>query len=175
MSPNLQSFWQDSTHAIRDILAEHMKAQCIPVTADVTALYSNIPLKEGLEKFKEALDNPQLRPQPKLPTTFLMTLFSFVLLFNIFIFNNQHFLQLIGTAMGTRVAPTFACIFMGWLETVILAIWMGTKPHLWRRYIDDIFFQWYGTEEELLRFIEHCNNSHETIKFTLTTAFRQDL
>ena len=97
---------------------------------------------------------------------------SFVLLFNVFIFNNQHFLQLIGTAMGTRVAPTFACIFMGWLETLILATWMGTQPHLWRRYIDDIFFLWYGTEEELLRFIEHCNKSHETIKFTFDYSFQ---
>ena len=125
-----------------------------------------------MEKFGEALDNPNLRPQPKLPTTFLLTLLSFVLFFNVFIFNGQHFLQLIGTAMGTRVVPTFACIFMGWVETMILASWMGTRPHLWRRYIDDIFFLWYGTEEELLRFIEHCNKSHETIKFTFDYNFK---
>jgi hypothetical protein len=93
-------------------------------------------------------------------------------MFNVFIFNGQHFLQLIGTAMGTRVAPTFACIFIGWLETLILATWLGTKPHLWKRYIDDIFFLWYGTEEELLRFIEHCNSSHETIKFTFDYNFK---
>ena len=139
MVPNLPSFWQDSPHAIRDLRAENSKGpqptQCIPVTADVTALYPNIPLKEGMEKFKEALDNPKLRPNPELPTTFLMTLLSFVLFFNVFIFNGQHFQQLIGTAMGTRVAPTFACIFMGWLETMILATWMGTQPHLWRRYM----------------------------------------
>ena len=108
-------------------------------TADVTALYSNIPLEEGMSKFKEALDNPKLRPQPKLPTSFLMTLLSFVLFFNVFIFNGHHFLPLIGTAMGTRVAPTFACIFMGWLEVKILASWMGTQPYMWKRYIDDIF------------------------------------
>ena len=82
---------QDSPHAIRDLMAENSKgpqpAQCVPVTADVTALYSNIPLKEGMDKFKEALENPKLRPQPKLPTSFLMTLLSFVLLFNVFIFN----------------------------------------------------------------------------------------
>ena len=176
MVANLPSFWQDSPHAIRDLRAENIKGpqppQCIPVTADVISLYPNIPLQEGMEKFREALDNPNLRPQPKLPTTFLLTLLSFVLFFNVFIFNGQHFLQLIGTAMGTRVAPTFACIFMGWVETMILASWMGTRPHLWRRYIDDIFFLWYGTEEELLRFIEHCNKSHETIKFTFDYNFK---
>ena len=158
MVPNLPSFWQDSPHAIRDLRAENSKGpqptQCIPVTADVTALYPNIPLKEGMEKFKEVLDNPKLRPNPELPTTFLMTLLSFVLFFNVFIFNGQHFQQLIGTAMGTRVAPTFACIFMGWLETMILATWMCTQTHIWRRYVDDIFFLWYGTEEELLRTLQ---------------------
>ena len=66
MVPNLDSFWQESPHAIRDLMAENVKgpqpAQGIPVTADVMSLYSNIPLKEGKQKFKEALDNPKLRP-----------------------------------------------------------------------------------------------------------------
>ena len=176
MVPNLDSFWQDSPHAIRDLMSQNQKGpqpfQAIPVTADVSALYSNIPQQQGMEKFREALDNPKLRPQPKLPTVFLMMLLSFVLTFNVFIFNGHHFLQRIGTAMVTRVAPTFACIFMGWLETQILATWLETKPHLWRRYIDDIFFLWYGTEEELLRFIEHCNTAHKTIKFTFNYDFK---
>ena len=113
------------------------------------------PLKKGMEKFKEALDNPMPKPKPQHPTTFLMTLLLLLLLlffyfFYLFIFNGEHFQQLIGTAMGTRVASTFACFFMGWLETMILATWMGTHLHLclWRRYIDVIFFLWYGREEK---------------------------
>ena len=81
MVPNLDSFWQDSPHALRDLTAENEKGpqplQCVPVTADVTALYSNIPLEEGMKTFKEALENPKLRPQPELPMSFLMTLLSF--------------------------------------------------------------------------------------------------
>ena len=42
--------------------------------------------------------------------------------------------------MGTRVAPTYACIFMGALEVALLAAWSGTKPRMFRRYIDDGFF-----------------------------------
>ena len=61
---------------------------------------------------------------------------------------------------------------MGWLETMILATWLGTQPNLWRRYIDDIFFLWYGTAEELLKFIKHCKTSHETIKFTFDYDFK---
>jgi hypothetical protein len=73
--------------------------------------------------------------------------------------------------MGTRVAPSFACIFMGWLEAGLLEAWTGTAVRMWRRYIDDIFFIWYGTEEELKEFMQHCNSVHPTIKFT----FQYDL
>ena len=39
---------------------------------------------------------------------------------NIFEFNEELWIQLLGTAMGTRVAPTYANIFMDDLETKIL-------------------------------------------------------
>ena len=52
----------------------------------------------------------RFRPEPKLPTEFLMTLLMFVLTCNLFIFNSSFWLQIHGTAMGTREAPTFACI-----------------------------------------------------------------
>ena len=54
----------------------------------------------------------------------------------------------------------------------MLAAWGGTVLHMYRRYIDDMFFIWYGTEEELLKFIEHCNNFHETIKFEFSCNFK---
>ena len=31
---------------------------------------------------------------------------------------------------------------------------------------------WYGTEEELLRFIKHCNSAHETIKLIFNYDFK---
>jgi len=41
-----------------------------------------------------------------------------------------------------------------------------TKPHVWWRYLDDIFMIWAGNEGELREFIEYLNNLHPTIKFT---------
>ena len=70
--------------------------------------------------------------------------------------------------MGSRVAPTFSCLFMGWLEKRMLQGWAltgGMLPYLWRRYIDDIIFYWRGTEAELLQFVEFLNTFHPTIKF----------
>ena len=170
MVPKLDSYWQDTPHALRDLEEENKRgpqpANAILVTADVVGLYTNIPQEEGMEVFRQALNSSRFRPDPKLPTEFLMTLLFFVLTFNLFVFDSSFWLQIYGTAMGTRVAPTFACIFMGWLESGMLAAWMGTAVHLWRRFIDDIFFVWRGSEEELKEFMVHCNTFHPTIKFT---------
>ena len=97
-----------------------------------------------------------------------------VLTCKLFVFDGVLFLQLFGVAMGTRVAPTFACLFMGWLEVKMLSDWRGLAPYLWRRFIDDIFFLWRGSEEELLEFVEFLNNFHPTIKFKCKSGVNYD-
>ena len=82
---------------------------------------------------------------------------------NIFEFNGKLWQQKIGTAMGTKVAPTYACLFMGWLEEQILQTWSGPQPYMWRRYIDDIFFIWHGSIQELEEFIHYINNLFEAL------------
>ena len=47
---------------------------------------------------------------------------------NNFTFNDEHFNQIKGTAVGTRVAPNFE------FANVYMTIWV--------RFIDDIFFRW---------------------------------
>ena len=136
MVPKLDSYWQDTPHALRDLKEEKERGpqpdNAILATAGVKeSLYTNIPEGESIQVFRDALNSSRLRPEPKLPTEFLMTLLMFVLTCNLFIFDSSFWLQIYGTAMGTRVAPTFACIFMGWLETGMLAAWAGTTVHLW--------------------------------------------
>ena len=71
--------------------------------------------------------------------------------------------------MGTKLAPTYACIFMGWLETEFLhKKWKGCQPKMWKRYIDDIFFLFTGSVQDLELFITELNNHHSHIKFTAT-------
>lgn len=68
--------------------------------------------------------------------------------------------------MGTRMAPSYACIFMHRLETTMLNGY-PKKPKMWRRYIDDIFMIWQHGTEELHTFMTYLNNFHQTIKFTM--------
>ena len=86
---------------------------------------------------------------------------------NIFEFDDQLYRQCIGTAMGTRVAPTYACLYMSYFEQEkILSTWSGTQPMMFKRYIDDCFFVWTSSEEELKEFIKHMNSQSQYIKFT---------
>ena len=69
--------------------------------------------------------------------------------------------------MGSAVAPTYACLFMHWLETTkLFSSWTGTKPHRWYRYIDDIVFFWHSSVDELQDFLAHINIQNPHIKFT---------
>ena len=96
----------------------------------------------------------------------LIRLLEFVLKSNNFMLNQDNYLQINGTAMGTRVAPTYANLFMNSLEQTY--IYPHPKcPRIWFRFIDGIWGILSGTEEELNSFVEDCNSFHETIKFTV--------
>ena len=79
---------------------------------DIKSMYSNIIIEEGIEAFEEALEKRCNERKKALPTSFLIELLGYVLKSNVFEFNGEYCLQIIGTAMGTRVAPTFANIYM---------------------------------------------------------------
>ena len=94
---------------------------------------------------------------------------ALVLMWNIFEFDLRLFIQIIGTALGTRAAPTFACLFMGKIDKMIRwAAIVGIRNliHFYKRFIDDILIIWLGTEEEFITFMKTINSLHPTIKFS---------
>jgi hypothetical protein len=91
--------------------------------------------------------------------------YQFVLTKNAFEFNSQVYLQVAGTAIGTRMAPTYAIIFMHMLETKILTS-ATYEPLSWLRFIDDVWSASTHGKEKLLSFIQHLNQSYPAIKFT---------
>jgi hypothetical protein len=79
----------------------------ILVSMDVTSLYTNIPHSDGIESCREAWDQRAVKEPP---TEYLVQLLTLVLKHNNFTFNGEHFLQINGTAMGTKMAPSYANI-----------------------------------------------------------------
>ena len=86
---------------------------------------------------------------------------------NYFQFNGKNYLQIHGTAMGTKMAVAFANIFMADIETQIVSQSVAVKPTVWKRYIDDIFPLWDTRNlHDIEWFIEQANSYNPTIKFT---------
>ena len=69
--------------------------------------------------------------------------------------------------MGTRMAPTYANLYMGYLENELLDK-SPLKPLVWKRYIDDIFFLWTHGVDKLNDFLQQCNSFDQHIKFEQT-------
>ena len=72
--------------------------------------------------------------------------------------------------MGTRMAPSFTNLFLGYFEANALekAIF---HPHIWLRYIDDIFMIWTEGLDNLKIFIDYLNNIHPTVKFSSSHSY----
>ena len=64
-----------------------------------------------------------------------------ILTMNNFSFNDNHYLQIHGTAMGIKMAPCYANPFLGFFEANALKN-APFQPYTWLRYIDDIFMVW---------------------------------
>ena len=92
----------------------------------MSSLYTNIPHTDGIKASVDALKQDQ-NPHPLHPNAELLEeMLSIVLKNNVFEFNQDYFLQLQGTAMGTEVAPAYANLFMGSLEPTLTELTWGT-------------------------------------------------
>jgi len=161
----LDSYVQDDMDFLRKIEKFNERGPLPPdvilCTMDVSSLYTNIPTQEAIDACRSFLQH-DLSPE-KLDA--FCDLMKLVLTQNNFTFNGDHFLQIFGTSMGTKMAPSMACLFMGILENRLLES-VQKKPLLWTRFIDDVFFLWTHGPAEFKRFFKFCNTFHVTIKFT---------
>ena len=68
---------------------------------------------------------------------------------NSFEFNNAYYYQGCGAAMGTKMGPNYACLFVGYVERRMFEDYQGNKPELYKRYIDDVLEASSGTPQDL--------------------------
>ena len=143
---NLPSYLQDTTDFLRKQNAMgQLPPETLLVSMDVTSLYTNIPHEDGIKACEEVWEARAVKDPP---TQILINLLTLVLKCNNFEFNGKHYLQIQGTAMGTKMAPSYANIFMGRLERRLLQS-VILKPFSWLRFIDDIDMKWTHGRETL--------------------------
>ena len=115
----------------------------------VVEVYPNILHEEGLTSLRKLLD---ARTEIKVTTKTWVELAEIVLKYNIFQFNEK---------------KSICNYIYGWPWEKDYGRHRTLQPHIWWRYIDDIFFVWEHGEGSLKQFIEALNADHPIIKFSL--------
>ena len=134
----------NATDILLQIQNKHFPPDTAFLAADVESLYPSIPTTDGLIKLESFLRRHYCKEEK---INLILSLAQWVLTNNLLEFNNEYYLQISGTAMGTPFAVTYACIFLAELEheliiTLTKIVSTDTNfylPLLIFRYIDDIF------------------------------------
>ena len=101
---------------INELSNLQVEPHTILATIDVKSLYTCIPHKDGIEACREALSSIIEDNRDRPHVSVLICLLEVVLCNNTFEFNNEYYKQIQGTAMGTKLAPAYANIFISKLE-----------------------------------------------------------
>ena len=158
-----KSYIRDTPDFIKKIENVRIEAHDWFLVLDVVGLYTHISHDDGISAIAEVLSTRDINSHPSTYT--ILKMLELVLTHNNFTFNKQHYLQINGTAMGTRVAPTYANLFMSIFEKNYIYKHKHC-PKSWYHFIDDIWSIFRGTEEELLNFTKYLNSVDPNIKFT---------
>ena len=167
VASNVNSFIQDTTHflnILENFNSDHQFSNDLLVTMDVHSLYTNIPHEDGIEASVNAYNQFYNEGDRIISGQDLAKIMRYTLTHNYFVFDNVFYLQVMGTAMGTRMAPPYAILFLAQLENNFLANYRD-KPTVFYRYIDDIFMIWSYGLDRLNDFHREFDNAHTTIKF----------
>ena len=141
------------------------------VTLDVVCLYPNIPIAESISACAAGLE--EYRPNGTEPRkSSILRLLKLVMMSNHFTFCGKNYLQISGTATGTRAAPNVAITFMNSFEDQFVYTY-ALLIHLWKRFIDDCFMIWTHSLFELVTLVDYLNSWVETIKFTFEASLSQ--
>ena len=130
---------------------------------DLTSLYTVIHNGEGLLALKHFFD---LRTVKEPSSETLLRLAELVLTLNCFSFAGSYYKQINGVVMGTKMEPSYANLFVGYIEPEFFNQYNGPKPELYRRYVDDCVGATSSTREELNQFITAVNSFHPALKYT---------
>ena len=122
-----------------------------------------IPNSEGFQALTYFFDQ---RTVTELSSETLLRLAELVLTLNCFSFAGNYYKQINGVAMGTKMGPSYANLFVGYVEHQFFNQYDGPKPDLYGRYIDDCIGAISSSREELNRFITSFNSFHPALKYT---------
>lgn len=156
------SYTKNTYHFIDKIQNQSIPDGYLLVTGDVKSLYTNMNIHRIIQTVRTTMAE---NPQNNRPDNEIMDLLEFTLTHNDFTFNNTQYLQIFGTAMGKKYAPALANIYLAEFDNQAVTGY-PTKPELYSRFLDDVFFIWGGGVDKLLAFQTFLNNLIPDIEIT---------
>lgn len=157
------SFIKNSYEFVNKIRNFKFNKNWMLVTGDVSALYTNMHHDRTINGVKKSFEN---NPQPGRPDSHILHLLDIILKNNDFVFNNETFLQVLGTAMGKVFSPSLANLYLlDFDEKAMNGFFI--KPLLFFRYLDDVFLIWPGSLTELKEYETFLNSLIPDIKINL--------
>ena len=134
-----------------------------------------IPHKLGLKAIEHFLDNFPTTLQRPFSKEFILKAISIVIKENTFKFDGKNYKQVQGTAMGTKMAPTYATLAMGFLEKQLYQrieekYGEASKREFiknFKRFLDDCFIFWQKSRAELEILFNMLNSINPKIQFTM--------
>ena len=155
----------NSANLIPDILPQDTDLYL--VSFDVASLFTNIPLQETIDIIlNKIFYNDQITFHGFDRENF-NKLLQIAVQDTYFLFNNKIYKQIDGVSMGSPLAPIMANIFMCFLEEKMLDDCpLNFRPLFYKRYVDDTIAL-FRSRDQAEQFLEHINDLHPNIKFTI--------
>ena len=139
----------------------------IAFTVDVNNLYGNIPTAEAIESTIKMIQLHKSKANLfELSIPDIKALLEHCLKNNFVRFGTKYYRQTSGIAMGNRMAPPLAILFMHSVETAMLSV-DRPQPVMYMRYIDDILGIWTHGPEALDDYFDFINHFHPALKFSI--------
>ena len=168
------SYVKDSTHFLNQ-LPNHIEPDTQLATFDVTNLYSNIPHELGKEATQYWIRKHPEMLNSRFNEKFILDSLDIILTNNTFQFNNRNYIQVLGTAMGAKMAPAYATLTLAFLEERLYKNIEDRYGHntkiefmnSWKRYLDDCFIPWKSSWGHIDNLQTLLQDLHPHIKFTM--------
>ena len=143
-------------------------SKLVMASFDIKSLFTNIPLQETINLCVENLFQDRTHVDNLSKDSF-RELLTRTMSESLILFDQEFYKQHDGVAIGSRLGPTLANVFLYYHEK----IWLQNcpsefKPVIYRKYVDDTFLR-FRSKHHIEKFRNYLNRQHKNIKFTSET------
>lgn len=171
----VKTYVKDDWHFLRLLPSDLNFKETTLYSVDISSLYTNITHELGVEAITYWLNRYRDLVPTRFTNSFIIESLEFVLKNNNFIFDDTYYQQTDGTAMGTKLAPPYACLTVAYLEEnklfpIVLPKHFNQSQCQWieshyKRYMDDGFIALLKSID-ISTFLKCLNSLHPAISFT---------